>query len=117
MVANCGHLSRLKFSPVRPFAFTEHGAVMAASVLNTQRAADVSIYVVRVFIRLREMLSTHKDLAHKLAELEDRIAHHDGAIRNLIDAIKQLMKQPEPREKKIGFIKESRAAYRSSGKR
>ena len=90
---------------------------MAASVLNTQRAADVSIYVVRAFVRLREMLSTHKELARKLVEMEDRIAHHDGSIHTLIDAIKQLMKQPEPREKKIGFIKESRAAYRSSRKR
>ncbi len=61
VVASCDHLSRLKFSPVLPFAFAEHGAIMAASVLNTQRAADVSIYVVRAFVRLREILSTTKN--------------------------------------------------------
>ena len=115
VVANCDHLSRLKFSPVFPFAFTEHGAIMAASVLNTQRAADVSIYVVRTFVRLRTVLSTHKELARNMAELEDKVAHHDGAIRTLIDAIKQLMKQPEPKEKKIGFIaRERRALYRTT---
>jgi hypothetical protein len=116
VVANCDHLVKLKFAPVCPFAFTEHGAIMAASVLNTRRAAEVSIYVVRAFVRLREILSTHRELARKLEELEDKTAQHDGAIRTLIDAIRQLMKQPESKEKKIGFIKESRSVYRTACK-
>ena len=65
VVANCDHLTRLKFSPVKPFAFTEHGAVMIASVLNSERAVEVSVYVVRAFVKLRELLGTHKKLAQK----------------------------------------------------
>ncbi|MGH9427707.1 MAG: ORF6N domain-containing protein [Terriglobia bacterium] len=60
VVTNCDHLSKLKFSPTMPFAFTEHGAVMVANVLNSERAVEVSIYVVRAFVKLREMLGTHK---------------------------------------------------------
>jgi hypothetical protein len=81
VVANCDHLARLKYSPVLPNAFTEHGAIMAASVLNTPRAMDMSVYVVRTFIKLRRLLATHQELAHKLAELERRVGSHDEAIR------------------------------------
>jgi hypothetical protein len=73
VVANCDHLSRLKFSPALPHAFTEHGAIMAASVLNTPRAIEASIFVVRAFVRLREMLAAHKELARRLTELEVRL--------------------------------------------
>ena len=95
-----------------PYAFTEHGVIMAASVLNSQRAVDVSVYVVRAFVRLRQMLAMNKELAHKLAELDRKVATHDGAIRSLVDAIRQLMAEPEPKEKKIGYIKEASAKYR-----
>jgi hypothetical protein len=67
VVANCDHLLRLKFSPVPPYAFTEHGAIMAASVLNSERAIQVSVFVVRAFIRLREMVSTHQKLSRRLS--------------------------------------------------
>jgi hypothetical protein len=97
VVANCDHLQRLKFASALPFAFTEHGAIMAASVLNTPRATDVSVYVVRAFVRLREVLATHKELAHKLAELEGKVAGHDEAIRSLVDAIRQLLAPPRQR--------------------
>lgn len=100
-----------------PYAFTEHGVIMAASVLNCQRAVDASVYVVRAFVRLREMLAANKELAHKLAELERKVAAHDGSIRSLIAAIKELMTPPEPKEKKIGFVKESRAVYRTTRRR
>ncbi len=96
-----------------PHAFTEHGVIMAASVLNSQRAVDVSVYVVRAFVRLRQMLAMNKELAHKLAELERKVESHDGAIRSLVTAIRQLMQEPEPKEKKIGFVKESRAVYKT----
>jgi len=112
VVANCDHLSRLKFSPGRPYAFTEHGAIMAASVLNSQRAIQVSVFVVRAFIRLREMVSTHRELSRRLVELEKRLESHDEQIQLILKAIKQLMASPEKPTKRIGFqIREKRSPY------
>ena len=103
VVTNCDHLARLKFSRNLPYAFTEHGALMAASVLNTPRAIDVSLYVIRAFVKLREWLSTHKELAQKLADLERKVASHDGAIQSLVAAIRQLMQPQPPSPRRIGF--------------
>ena len=98
-----------------PYVFTEHGAVMLASVLNTSIAVRASIRVVRAFLRLRTVLSTSQELARKLAALEQRLAGHDVAIRNLFDAIRQLMAPPQPKVQKIGFlIKEASARYRTA---
>ncbi len=92
----------------RPFAFTEHGAIMAANVLNSPRAVEVGVYVVRAFVKLRELIATHKELARKLAELEQRVGTHDDVIRQLIDAIRQLMAPPpQPKRRKIGFGREN----------
>ncbi len=80
---------------------------MAASVLNTERAVKVSVYVVRAFVKLREMLSTHKQLAQKLAELERGLQKHDHQILALVEAIRQLMEPPpEPKRKPIGYATE-----------
>lgn len=87
----------------RPWAFTEHGAVMVASVLNSKRAVEVSLYVVRAFVKLREMLRTHKALAQKLAELERQVASHDSHIRSLFEAIRQLMEPAAAKSRRIGF--------------
>lgn len=87
----------------RPYAFTEHGAIMAASVLNSHRAIEVSVHVVRAFVKLREMLRSHTELAGKLAELEDRIQGHDDEIKVLIEAIRELMEPPAEPGKRIGF--------------
>jgi phage regulator Rha-like protein len=87
----------------RPYAFTEHGAIMAASVLNSRRAIEVSVYVVRAFVKLREMLATHKELAQKLAELEQKTQGYDEDITTLFEAIRQLMEPPEKSAKRIGF--------------
>jgi hypothetical protein len=103
VVANCDHLTKLKFSPAKPFAFTEHDAVMVASVLNSKRAIEVSIYVVRAFVKVREVLGAHGELAQKLAELERRVESHDTHIRSLFDAIRQLMEPPATRSRRIGF--------------
>ena len=103
VVANCDHLKQLKFSPVRPFAFTEHGAVMVASILNSKRAIEVSIYVVRAFVALREMLGAHRELAQKLSELERKVESHDSHIRSLFEAIRQLMEPPVQKSRRIGF--------------
>jgi phage regulator Rha-like protein len=86
-----------------PYVFTEHGAIMVASVLNSPKAVEVSILVVRAFVKLREILSTHKELALKLDQLERKIAIHDDTIQSLITAIRELMEPPEPRKRAIGF--------------
>lgn len=87
-----------------PNAFTEHGAIMAASVLNTPRAIEVSVYVVRAFVRLRQVLAGHKQLAQKLEELEHKVASHNEAIRALVATIRQLAEPPlTPRRRQIGF--------------
>jgi len=104
VVANCDHLSRIRFSAVRPHAFTEHGAIMAANVLHSPRAVEASVLVVRAFVRLRQTLATHRELAEKLAELERRIGSHDEAVRTLMMAIHQLMEPPsQPPGERIGF--------------
>ena len=86
-----------------PYAFTEHGAIMAATVLNSERAVQMSVFVVRAFVRLREMLATNRKLAGKIDELENRLDTHDSAIQDLIEAIKELMKPEDPPRKSIGF--------------
>jgi ORF6N domain-containing protein len=100
-----------------PFAFTEHGAIMAATVLNTPQAVLMSVFVVRAFVQMRETLTNHHELVRKLAELERRLTGHDGAIRHLFDVIRQLLGPPEPppgsSRKQIGFhVREGKAAYR-----
>ena len=87
-----------------PYAFTEHGAIMVAMVLNSPRAVEMSVHVVRAFVRLREMLATHKELAQKLAELELKLEGHDQAIHNLFETIRRLVNPPTPPPKpRIGF--------------
>jgi len=100
----------------RPLVFTEHGALMAATVLSSARAVEVSLYVVRAFVRLRETLATHKDLASKLHVLEKKTEalalRHDGFaastrlhLRQVFDAIRELMRAPEPTKRRpIGFV-------------
>jgi hypothetical protein len=88
-----------------PYAFTEHGALMAATVLNSPRAVEASLYVVRAFVRLRQLLASHKDLARKLAEHEKKLARHDQAISGLMNAIRTLLASPEPSARRpIGFV-------------
>ncbi len=101
VVANCDHLSKLKFSSVLPYAFTEHGAVMAANVLNSPIAVQASIHVVRAFVRLRELLATHKDLAAKLVALEKK---YDKQFKVVFDTVRALMTPPEPKRRPIGFV-------------
>jgi len=88
-----------------PYAFTEHGAVMQASILSSPRAIEASIFVVRAFVRLREYAATHKELAAKISELERKVGSHDESIRSILAVIRQLMAAPEPRRRQIGFHK------------
>lgn len=86
-----------------PMVFTEHGAIMAASVLNSQRAVEMSVFVVRAFVQLREVLVRDHALADKLAALEQRVTQHDQSLSDLIEAIRALMAQPTSANRPIGF--------------
>lgn len=88
-----------------PYVFTEHGAIMAATILNSSKAVEMSIFVVRAFVKLREITSGNKELAQKLNELEKKYEKHDKDIKAIIDALRQLMTPPEKTKRKIGFIK------------
>ena len=91
-----------------PYAFTEHGAYMAGNVLNSPRAVEVSVFIVRAFVQLRDLLATHKTLAKQLTELENRhgahLAKHDKKIEEIIATIHRLLEPPpEPPKRRIGF--------------
>ena len=83
---------------------------MLSGVLNSERAVEINIEIMRAFVRLREMISSNKDLARKLGALERKVESHDVHIRSLFEAIRQLMAPPEPKKRKIGFLVEERAA-------
>ena len=97
-----------------PWVFTEHGALMLASVLNSEIAVQASVRVVRAFVRLREMVAANAQLAAKLQELERRLDSHDEGIANLFAALKQLLEPSEPtKRREIGFhVREKAARYR-----
>ena len=87
-----------------PFAFTEHGAIMASMVLNSARATEVSVHVVRAFIELRNLVAGNKELASKMKRLERKVDSHDQAITGLIDSMRQLLAPPDPKKRPIGFV-------------
>jgi phage regulator Rha-like protein len=89
-----------------PYVFTEQGVAMLSSVLNSERAVQVNIAIMRAFVKLREILSTNKELAIKLAQLERKMEKHDEEIKLIFDAIRELMKPPETKTEKIGFRRE-----------
>jgi phage regulator Rha-like protein len=86
-----------------PYAFNEHGAIMAATVLNSERAIEMSVFLVRAFVRLRQALAANTEFADKIKELEKHLGTHDGKIHEIIDVIKRLMDPPRSRRSKIGF--------------
>lgn len=90
-----------------PYAFTEHGAIMAATVLNSPLAVEMTVHVVRAFVQLREMLSSNRELARRFAQLETRLdrklVEHDRAIASILSAIRELMNPPAPKRRPIGF--------------
>ena len=110
VVANCDHLKDLKFSPVRPYAFTENGAIMVANMLNSPQAVRMSVFVVRAFIQMRELLSGSRELAAELKKLEAtltaRLDVHETAIVDVLRRIMELMEPetaPPVLEKSMGF--------------
>ena len=92
-----------------PHVFTEHGTTMLASVLKSKRAVEVSILVVRAFVRLRELLTTNKEITRKLTQLEQKLAGHDSDIKMIFNAIKQLMKPLPSKKRKIGFERKTKS--------
>ena len=115
VVTNCDHLRKLKFSRTTPLAFTEHGAIQASNVLASGRAIDMGIYVVRAFVRLKAVAAAHADLAVRLDDLEEKTAglalSHDtfsrntrGQLKQLFEALRELMRPPDPPKRPIGFI-------------
>jgi hypothetical protein len=87
----------------RPYAFTEHGAIMAATVLNSERAIEMSVFVVLAFVRMRRAIAGNRHILTKLSELERRLEGHDTDIQDLMNAIRELMSPPEPTRTRIGF--------------
>jgi hypothetical protein len=101
-----------------PYVFTEQGVAMLSSVLRSKRAIQVNIAIMRVFVRLRELMLSNRELAHRLAELEHHIKYHDKQIQSIFDAIHRLVSVPIKPKKKIGFeVKEPKARYGKKGKK
>jgi hypothetical protein len=92
-----------------PYAFTEQGVAMLSSVLRSKQAVQVNVAIMRAFVKLREMISTNKELAHKLSQLERKTEKHDDEIKLIFDAIRQLMTAPETKKSKIGLRREKDA--------
>lgn len=86
-----------------PYAFTEHGAIMAATVLNSRRAIEMSIFVVRAFVQMRQALAFNRQVVSKLSELEERLDSHDAEIQDLVDAIRELIAPLPANHRRIGF--------------
>ena len=104
------HKGRGEHRKYLPYAFTEQGVAMLSSVLNSDRAVDVNIEIMRASVRLRQLLSAHKELSEKISELERKIGNHDRQIQAIFEAIRQLMTPPETKKRKIGFLVKERAA-------
>jgi ORF6N domain len=102
VVASCDHLKKLKFSSHSPYVFAEHGAVMLASVLNSDRAIEVNLQIVRIFIRMRELILTNKDILLKLDQLEKHVVQNSEDVQIIFDALKQLLNPPQPTRESIG---------------
>ncbi|MEA2068756.1 MAG: ORF6N domain-containing protein [Verrucomicrobiota bacterium] len=104
VVANCDHLQNLKFSPQLPAAFTEHGAIMAASVLNSPEAVAMSVFVVRAFVQMRERLTANAEILKRLAEIDKTLLEHNDALGTIWQQLQPLLAPPpDPPKRKIGF--------------
>jgi hypothetical protein len=107
VVANCDHLARLKFSKTLPFAFTEHGAIMAASVLNSPEAIKMSVFVVRAFVQMREQLAANTAILKRLAEIDKTLLEQDRSLGVIWRQIQPLLTPPPAQPKRrIGFHNE-----------
>ena len=106
LVPKWHQLEALKHSKSMPYAFTEHGVAMLASILSSERAIKMSLIIIKAFIKLRQYLSAHKEFAVKISELEHKIERHDEDIIAIFTAIRRLMQEEEKPKKKIGFLRD-----------
>lgn len=105
VVTICDHLPGLRFSPALPNAFTEHGAIMAANVLNSDRAVEMSVHIVRTFVRLREAALQYEELANRLRDVERRIGRHDMHLAGIVRKLREVAQAPKPSSpRRIGFV-------------
>lgn len=103
VVTNCDHLSNLRFSHVLPYAFTEHGVAMLSAVLKSERAVEMSVYIVRAFIKLRELLASNKDLGNKVEEIEREQKTQNKHINAIYRILDKLIEEPVKPKGKMGF--------------
>lgn len=99
---------RGEYRKYKPYVFTEQGVAMLSSILNSNRAIEANIHIIRAFVKLREMIASHKELTKRLDEMENK---YDSPFKVIFEAIRALVTQPEPKKKKIGYIKDSSALY------
>jgi hypothetical protein len=128
VVTNCDHLAKLKFSKSLPFAFTEHGAIQAANTLSSPQAVKMGVYVVRAFVQLRHLLANNRELVSRLDDLEqktealamtqDTFARNSKAqLKQMFDALRELMATPEPTKRPIGFVHPSEKPSDTKGRK
>lgn len=104
VVTICDHLTGLKFSPSLPNAFTEYGAIMVANVLNSDRAVEMSVHIVRTFVRLREAAGSIAEIDRRLRQAERRLSQHDENLAGIVRKLRELTSQPPPKKiRRIGF--------------
>jgi len=110
VVAKCDHLNRLKFSPSLPYVFTEYGAVMLASVLNSDRAISVNIQIIRVFTRMRQMIDSHAEILRKLEQLQNKDIEQDRQIMLIFEYLKEL---EQTKQQEVEFKERKRIGFKS----
>lgn len=128
VVTNCDHLAKLKFSKSLPFAFTEHGAIQAANTLSSPQAVKMGVYVVRAFVQLRHLLANNRELVSRLDDLEQKIEalamtqdtfarNTKAQLKQMFDALRELMATPEPTKRPIGFVHPSEKPSDTKGRK
>jgi len=103
VVANCDHLKNLKYSPYLPYVFTEHGTVMLANVLNSERAIQVTVRIVEIYIKMRENILTNQELLQKMEQLEKRVGNNDEKIGIIFQYLKKFIEVQEKPRKRVGY--------------
>lgn len=104
VITNCDHLARLKFAKSLPFAFTEHGALMASTVLNSPEAVAMSVYVIRAFIQMREQLAANSEIFKRLTEIDKTLLEHDSVLRDIYRKLLPVLQPPpQPPKRRIRF--------------
>jgi len=117
VVASCDHLSRLRFGKALPSVFTEHGAIMAASMLNSPEAVTMSVFVVRAFVQMRDQLAADTTILRRLSEIDTTLLAHDVALRDVYRKLLPLLSpDPAPARRRIGFHREDPEAAPPAGR-